>query len=332
MAVFSVLDYERKIQISDKTRLSATKCFAPAGSVAITTLTIKPEESTGAINIFNANESLRYLDWAYSSFTWDVDSSLNQITFEEGSTEYTATLTSATYSLATLATHIAAQMTTAGTHTYAASVANQKITISATGNFNFVAGDLVAALGFSKNTTGSTAQTGAVVQAMRKRVTLAAGNGVDTDIKYFYPMIYNEDGDYLFSDDGLIQQHEPDIWKWVPPGRASFLDVHRRSQELIMAWIDEKGYISTLGEKFSKFDIKDLEEVRQWSGMMTLRLIFEGISNAVDDVFDRKAKKYSLLEEAARQRAVLRIDTDGTGDIEDNVEGLSISSGSLFRR
>jgi hypothetical protein len=64
---------------------------------------------------------------------------------------------------------------------------------------------------------------------------------------------------------------------------------------------------------------------------MALRMIFQGLSNAVDDVFDRKAEIYDMLEQSARQRVILRLDTDGDG-VADTGEGLSISSGSLFRR
>jgi hypothetical protein len=64
---------------------------------------------------------------------------------------------------------------------------------------------------------------------------------------------------------------------------------------------------------------------------MSLRLIFQGLSNAIDDIFDRKSKLYELNEQAARQRVILRIDTNKDGQLEDT-EGLSIYSGSLFRR
>ncbi len=119
--------------------------------------------------------------------------------------------------------------------------------------------------------------------------------------------------------------------KWVPQGRSSYKDVIRRSQKLIIAWLDEKGYVNVYGNKFDKHDIIDLEEVRQWSIFQTLKLIMQGISNVTDDVFDKKAKEYSKFEEAARQRVILRIDTNRDG-AADAMEGLSISSGSLYRR
>jgi hypothetical protein len=57
----------------------------------------------------------------------------------------------------------------------------------------------------------------------------------------------------------------------------------------------------------------------------------QGLSNQTDDVFDKKAKEYTKFEEAARQRVILRLDINKDGEV-DATEGVSIYSGSLFRR
>jgi hypothetical protein len=143
--------------------------------------------------------------------------------------------------------------------------------------------------------------------------------------------VISNDDDKLFSDDSLLISHEPDILKWLMDGKSSFNNIHRRSQELILAWLDEKGYVDVYGNKYTKEAIVDIDEVKQWSTFMTLRLIFESLSNAIDDIFSQKAKKYQILEFQARSRAVLRIDIDGDG-IVDTGEQLSISSGVVLRR
>jgi len=137
--------------------------------------------------------------------------------------------------------------------------------------------------------------------------------------------------DTLFSDDTDLIMHEADILKWVPSGRNSFLNIHRRAQERILAWLDEGGYTDSDGNRITKAAILDLQEVKEWSLFMTLRLIFEGISNAVDDVFDQKAKKYASREKEARSRDKLRIDFDGDGVI-DTGEYFTIESPVLRRR
>ena len=52
---------------------------------------------------------------------------------------------------------------------------------------------------------------------------------------------------------------------------------------------------------------------------MALRLIFEGVQNATDDIFGEKAEKYQGLEEFYRNRLVLRLDLnkDGQTDVSE---------------
>lgn len=332
MSVFSLCDYESEIQILDKTRFDSSKSFAPVGSDEITTLTIKPGLDASAIDVYNSDNNLQFLDWCFSSFAIDVNSSNNSILFEEGGVSKSGTVANGSaYTLANYATAVATAMTSAGTQTYTASVSNNKITISApTTAFKFVSSAAATQCFFDLDIT-SLSHEGDYVEYGIRAVTVASGNGTDTNTLIVYPKVYSEAGDYLFSNDGDLTSHEPDIMKWVTDGRSSFKNVHRRSQKLIIAWLDEKGYVNVYGDKYTKRDIVDIEEVKQWSTFMTLRLIFQGLSNAVDDVFDRKAKYYELNEQAARQRVILRLDSNKDGVVNE-IEGVSIYSGSLFRR
>jgi hypothetical protein len=182
-----------------------------------------------------------------------------------------------------------------------------------------------------EDTGSATSQTSEIVESLRRIITVFASNGAGNHTRQYYVNVYNSLGDRLFCDDGFLVSHESDIMKWVPPRRVSYLDVHRRAQELILAWLDRQGYVNVYQEKFTKHDIVDLDEVRQWAGFMALRLIFEAISNAKDDIFAEKKRKYEALEIEARQRAILRIDTDKDGQTE-NLEGMSISTMDLYRR
>lgn len=137
--------------------------------------------------------------------------------------------------------------------------------------------------------------------------------------------------DHLFSTDQDLKLHEPDILKWVEDGRASFLNVHRRAQTIIIKWLDKEGYTDVNGDPFTKAAIVDIEEVKQWSTYLALRLIFEGLSNAVDDLFWSKSKIYKGREVEWRDRALLRLDTDGDGTVEDT-EGIDPAYGFLARR
>jgi hypothetical protein len=46
-------------------------------------------------------------------------------------------------------------------------------------------------------------------------------------------------------------------------------------------------------------------------------MVFEGISNATDDIFHEKALRYKNMEAEARDRARLRVDLDNDGDSEE---------------
>jgi len=137
--------------------------------------------------------------------------------------------------------------------------------------------------------------------------------------------------DNLFSTDQDLRLHEPEILKWVVDGRSSFLDMHRRAQTLIMKWLDKEGYVDAFGNPFTKSAIVDVEEVKAWSTFLVLKLIFEGLSNAVDDIFDKKAKYYNGKMQEYRKKALLRIDIDGDGEVE-NYEGITPAFGFVGRR
>lgn len=137
--------------------------------------------------------------------------------------------------------------------------------------------------------------------------------------------------DNLFSTDQDIVALEHDIMKWVPAGRASFKNMHRKAQRLILAWLDENGHTDTSGNRLTKEAIVDKEEVRNWSAALTLQLIYQTMSNAIDDVFMQKSKTYESLAITHRKRLILRLDLTGDGEI-DTSEGIRVKSVSLVRR
>jgi len=122
--------------------------------------------------------------------------------------------------------------------------------------------------------------------------------------------------DKLFSSDEELTSHEPDILEYVKPGRNSFLNIHRNAQDRILTWLDEHRINDIDGNRLTKDAIVDIEEVNDWSKFMVLRLIFEGLSNSVEDLFSNKAQMYRELEAIARNRSQIRLDKNGDGDID----------------
>lgn len=143
--------------------------------------------------------------------------------------------------------------------------------------------------------------------------------------------IVTPETDKLFSSDSDLTSEEPDILNYTRVGRNSFLDVHRTAQIRILAWLDEHRIWDNDGNKITKEAIIDIEEVAQWSKYMTLRIIFEGLSNANDDIFREKSLTYGSLEKYARSRGSIKVDIDGSGTI-DNDEKMDLRSLTLVRR
>lgn len=345
MALFPNLDIEEKIQINDKTRLSGIRSFVTKGADAITTMTIKPGADGSAISAFDSKESNRFLDWQFDTFNLDVDAINNKLDFKEGSTVYAATISSGTYTLSTLCAEVKTQMESVGAYTYTVTVSDNKITIASTGQFSLLPStgsnyltSILPTMGFSPNAGSGdddyaniTTKTGKKVRHLTKSIEITIGDGTTTASTKEYIELYSVDGDALFSSDGDLKGHKEDILNYLRPGRNSFLNLHRRAQDLIIAALDREGFIDVYGNKFSIDAFVDLEEFRQWSTFMTLRLIFEDRSNAIDDVFDRWAKDYGAYEAQAKSRAILRIDIDGDGKVESG-EGLQLRSGRIVRQ
>ena len=84
----------------------------------------------------------------------------------------------------------------------------------------------------------------------------------------------------------------------------------------------------------TKAAVVDVTEVRAWSRDLTLSFIYFGLSNAIDDVFERKGKYYSGEASKRKQRAVIRLDLDGDGNItvgDGTVEGVQFTTMDLIR-
>lgn len=137
--------------------------------------------------------------------------------------------------------------------------------------------------------------------------------------------VLSETEDNLFSNDSDIIALETDILQWVQDGRDSFLDKHREAQKEILNELDAVRIWKDNGERYVAGDIVDIQEFKDWSKYVTLRIIFEGISNAIDDVFSVKATKYESHAVQAKKRATFRLDgnSDGTNDIHENVNNFS---------
>jgi len=152
-------------------------------------------------------------------------------------------------------------------------------------------------------------------QAVTVRVT-AGGSGPDTFSANIE--VVTASNDSLFSNDQLLTAYEPNILNWVREGRNSFLDVHRAAQQRILKVLEENGFFKKDESTITLTDLLDLSEFIDWSRFMVLRMIFEGISNATNDIFHQKALRYKNMEAEARDRARIKVDLDGDGEDDSN--------------
>lgn len=142
-------------------------------------------------------------------------------------------------------------------------------------------------------------------------------------------VVVSASDDKLFSDDKDIVSHEVDIYRFLRPGRSSFLDFHRVAQKMILDDLDQRGLTDSTGNKLTAADIFDLEEVSEWSKYLTLSLIFKSVQGEVDDIYGIKSKSYMDMADRQRTRATLRLDTNQDGTIDSRPD---LMSGRLVRR
>lgn len=158
------------------------------------------------------------------------------------------------------------------------------------------------------------------------RIVIDAAN----NDKNFTLEVITAANDKLLSADSDLITHEPDILGYVVPGRSSYLDIHRQARDRILAYLDERRIWDTNEDRLTKDSLTDKEEFKSWSKFEALVIIFEGLSNAVDDIFALKAERYRELRNTARNRGAIRLDRDGDGNT-DPVK-LDLRSGALIRR
>lgn len=139
--------------------------------------------------------------------------------------------------------------------------------------------------------------------------------------------------DNLFSSDNDLKAIEPDVMKWLPAGKTTWNFIHRKAQDKILTEIYKSRILGVDGEKLTKDEVIDKAEVREWSTYLALSLIYNGISNAVDDVFSFKSSNYSKQANQYMNFSlnILKLDYDRDGSLGSS-EKLDFRTGLMVRR
>lgn len=329
-----ILHAEKQLQLFDLTRFDASKSVLVKGSAnPINSVKIKAGADAAYIEVYNSVQKNWFLDFAFNSYAFDVDSSNDDITFEIGSTQYSTNVAAGTYSLANLLQAVKTAMEAVASPLTVSFTVDERNRVTLNPSLplnvlpNFTSADLFHHIGFKDE--GQI--IGYPVEYGIRKITLTVASSSESASFSHYLEVYTPEGDALFSDDSDFTVNENDIMKWLPNGRGSFLDLHRKAQKEIVDWCDRKGYRDDLGKKITKWAFVDNSDVRMWSAYMGLRMFFEGVQNQTDDVFKKKADMYGKKEIEARNRVELSLDLNGDKKA-DTASAVSFSSGRLIMR
>jgi hypothetical protein len=138
-----------------------------------------------------------------------------------------------------------------------------------------------------------------------------------------------EANDIIFSDDSDLVEFEDDILDYVVIGRNSFLNIHRKTKNVILAEVANKRILNPDGSKITIDQFADLSELREWSTYMTLKFIFESLMANPGDKFEGKRDMYQEMNDKASSRFLLTI----TSNIDNTTEKRKdLFTGRLVRR
>lgn len=138
--------------------------------------------------------------------------------------------------------------------------------------------------------------------------------------------VLSQEEDSLWSSDKDLVGYEPDILKYLIPGKNSYINIHRKAQNEILDWFDEQRIYDKDGERLTKSSILKTDDLKRMSVMKSLQIIFDGISNKPDDVFSKKAEEYNKKFLSASERGRIRFDfnKDGEQGKTENVDNMSM--------
>lgn len=151
------------------------------------------------------------------------------------------------------------------------------------------------------------------VKTVEVKVTTDLGDKTKT----YSIIVLTEEEDALFSNDSDLFPYEPNLTKYLPRGKNTFIYAHRAAQKKILAYLDEQRIWKDDGSRYTKEDITDKEEFNRWSIFQTLLIIFESSQVSNNDIFQEKRAEYEKDMREARNRASLRLDADNDGNTDE---------------
>jgi hypothetical protein len=332
--IFGYIENEPVVQHDDRTRLSSTKSFVSKDEAKITRVEISPFGSL--VNFLGRRYTAAFTDYtAPGQFVLTVNQTL-----------YTVPYTTQQNRLDELNDLVLVINSNELANNITASVVDEQLVLTSTGysneyslillegmtqvetsvpgGFDPVVGGFVTVGEYSPTQTPKPSEwfldwqyTASQVGPINVMVRITTdGEGVifaSPGLQVVTPAT-----DLLWSSDQDLVLHEPDVLKWVPEGRSSFLNVHRKSQTAILEWLDAIRIHRSDGSRLMKQDLLVTTDVKELSTYYTLHFIYRGLQNKPDDVFALKAQDYMDLVLETKGRGRIQADMDQSLAIDSN--------------
>lgn len=164
-----------------------------------------------------------------------------------------------------------------------------------------------------------------------KTITIEAGDGTITETKVVTLSVVTEADDNLYSNDAQLFAIESELKRYLPPGRNSYLNIHRESQSRILNYLDRKRLWNENGTPYTKDQLNLTGELQKWSLYETALTIYNDLSISGGDKFKQKVDEYTALRNYERDRGALRIDKDASGTVDPG-EFQDMKSFRMIRR
>lgn len=120
----------------------------------------------------------------------------------------------------------------------------------------------------------------------------------------------------VFSDDLQLKKEMVDVVVFRPKNATSFITYHVAARDEIIQRIRNQGKIKNSLNKIEKWDILDIEEIKQAATYLALSKICFNISNGVDDKYYQQSKDYMDHFAKAFDLFFMTIDVNDDGIID----------------
>ena len=136
--------------------------------------------------------------------------------------------------------------------------------------------------------------------------------------------------DNLLSNDSDLYKYENELRHKKLEGRNSWIYAHRAAQEEILQFLYKNGKFNKDNTPITKDQLKAESKLTLWSTYEAMLIIFQDLKTSNSAAFNEKLVDYSEKRGEAREIYLIKIDADKNGTIDEDDEGLEITTRPKF--